>query len=172
MADSTTLNLVAAAATMVGPMREMDQADWQAEMLDATLALYAIAADNGPIGKYMGGIARVEGFAADPNSKKGKIFVATVKSGYQEARSKRGVIVLTSYNDKTREWKDENVRTDFLTNEDGIGERLFNLAGRLKGHKVKCWVELEDKNDGSGQTVRMLRHIEDRGFDEAWEKVA
>lgn len=171
MADATTLNLVAAAAMMVGPMGDMSQADWQAEVLDSTLALYAMAADNGPVGKYMGGIARVEAFAADPNSKKGKIFVATIKEGYRE-RSGRGVIVLTKYNETAREWKDENVRTDFLNNDDGIGQRLFSLAARLKGHKVLVWVELEDKTDGSGQTVRMIRHIEDRGEDQAFADAA
>ena len=166
--SENNLTLVAAAATVVGPAGDRDPADWQAAMLDTAVALYAMASANGVVGKYLDGIARVEDAAANKRTKEGKIFTATVRSSDKEQATGRALIVLTNFDEATKKWKDENVRTDFLSNEDGLGKRLAKMARSLEGHKVKVWVELEPMNNGSGQSVRMLRHIEDLGANTAF----
>lgn len=173
--SENTLALVSAAAVTVGPMGDRSPEEWQADILDASLALYAMASNNGSVGKYLEAIARVEDHVANDRKKLGKIFVATVRGGKVENPQHgggRGLIILTSYNDRERKWKDEPVRTDWLGNADGIGRRLFQLARGLKGHRVRVWVEFEEKNDGSGQSVRMVRHLEDLGVDDEFDENA
>ena len=169
MSDSV-MNLTAAAATAVGPIGAREKAQWQAEVLQAALALHQLASPRGPIGKYLDGIARVEDHVANQRPKLGKIFVATVHESRREERTGRALITLTSYNDKTGEWKQEVCRTDFLSNSDGLGLRLAKMARDLVGHKVRVWIELEPKQDGSGESVRMLRHLEDLGIDKQYQQ--
>ena len=78
---------------------------------------------------------------------------------------------MTSFDREKNEWgEDRPVRTDWLGNADGIGNRLFTMARQLKGHRVRLWVELEPMAGSNGQSVRMLRHLEDLGFDEEFAK--
>jgi hypothetical protein len=96
------------------------------------------------------------------DTKKWKTFTGVIDRVTKEQSSTRGRIFLkTRPSERNPEGK-EDVRTG-RTDSSQSARDLANKAVALTGHRIQLFVELEPKNDGSGESVRIVHHIVDLG---------
>lgn len=112
------------------------------------------------------------------NTVKSAGFIGTIIGYGKEETSNRGLVMFrSSVSSHTPEGK-EHLRTDFLEEGGPASALMRSIQGTkadpekgiaavsgLVGHKVRVSFDLVKKNDGSGQTVRVLRSITDSGVD-------
>lgn len=159
--DSTTrTNLVAAAATMTGPVDEHDarQADlparsrrsWSVALHENAVALAFHASPGSQLGRLL------EATGSD----RFKTFPGTVVSVDKEASSTRGLVTLATRPSQHHPDGREQVRTE--RTDTGVGLSMARRLRSLVGHRVLVWVEVEEYDGGK---VRVVRHAEDLGLD-------
>lgn len=186
--------LIAAAAIAAGPISdytktvkrisegaeveviEADPETWRAKVTEIALDLHMLSEPRSAFAKAM---TTIEG-AGDKENKRYKAFVGTVLRCEKERTTTRAVVTLLTGSD--RESKDainkgqnlplgqEQIRSERTDEADGLA--MAKRLSRLIGHKVMVYVDNEPKTDGSGQSVRVLRHVVDLGVDQALAEAA
>lgn len=178
--------ITAAAFILAGEQGERDDFTYRTALLAGvtkirTEAAAASASRDGSyrdpvtVGEYLSGVDRVEeAFAAGRTKDGGKILTGvTVRSAVQEPAKNGGrpsgrvLVTLTSFNEDEGRWEDEVARTERLKRWDGewnpASRLVADTARALVGHKVKVWIEMVKM--ASGDPLRVIRHLEDRGVD-------
>lgn len=174
MDETTRMNLVSAAVIATGPATQyanavqqadgstinvVDEAAYQSAVRENAIAIAVMASENGPIGKALDQLA---------NSRP---FIATIAAVEKEQSSTRAFITLHTGTERSSKGPGgrelpagyEGIRTERTDNP--VGRSLAIKARNLIGHRVTVWIENEALANGSGQTVRVLRHVEDLGWD-------
>ena len=173
MDDNTRTNIILAAIHSVPPVTEplrnkrdeivaTEAEVWQARVAEKARA---IAVMTGPRSK-VGHDIDVIGWASEEGNDKAKIVSGTVLSINLESSSTRGLVQM-----KTKahpQWAPngvEEARTERTDTAEGL-MMAQRIRQELMGHRVLAFIEMQTVGDGT-RKVRVIRHIEDLGIDEA-----
>lgn len=158
LSDEVKQQIVIAAAIVAGK---------DAAAGDVTKQVERITGYLNPNSEVQRAFANIDKQAA--NTVKSSGFLGTIIGFAKEETSNRGVVMFrTGVTQHTPEAK-EHLRTDFLDDGGPVSQLMNKIRTDLVGHKVQVSFDLVKKNDGSGQTVRVLRSVTDRGVDPEYD---
>lgn len=151
ISDNRLSEIIIAAVGAAGPQRvDEDTSEWEERVASSAKSIYLLTDSRSTPARRVLQVA---------NSKK---FVATLTKVTKEQTSGRAVVTLVS--DRVSKFNKtgiEYARTEFLDSQEGL--EMAKLAGALRGHRVRVYIELVEKANGDGEKVRMLRHLIDLG---------
>lgn len=153
--------LTIAAAHAAGPIPEGRESQWLAQVKD--IAINLAIADQDIDRK----VALLDKIALGPKPENGGakgwgIVRGTLRKVEVEQRSRRGLLTYEAYNRKDDAMQTETIRTDFVSDPDAAA--MVEKASTLIGHEVDLYKYQEAMADNSGQTVKILAHLVDRGI--------
>ena len=109
----------------------------------------------------------------DKDADGGKVFVGTIVRVKKEETSKRGLIYLHTGTEQVVDGLplgQELVRTERTDTADG--RALARSAQLLLGHRVVVYIENQKMKNNPNRSVRVLKHIEDKGIDSRFDAAA
>lgn len=153
--------LTIAAAHAAGPIPDGRESQWLAQVKD--IAVNLAIADQDIDRK----VALLNKISLGPNPQNGGtkgwgIVRGTLRQVEVEARTRRGLLTYEAYDRKSDAMQTESIRTNFVSDPDAAA--MVEKAQGLIGHEVDLYKYQENKTDGSGETVKILAHLVDRGM--------
>lgn len=153
--------LTIAAAHAAGPIPDGRESQWLAQVKDIAVNL-AIADQD--IDRKVALLNKIS-LGSNPQNGGTKgwgIVRGTLRQVEVEARTRRGLLTYEAYDRKSDSMQSESIRTNFVSDPDAAA--MVEKAQGLIGHEVDLYKYQENKTDGSGETVKILAHLVDRGI--------
>lgn len=150
--DTTTrqqITLAAIAATGPDTGDDSNGLSWPQRVAETATRIVAMLGEQSEVSRA---IAQVEA---------AKTFPATVVSIRKETSSTRGVVTLRTRPSERHPDGLEEARTE--RTDQPLGRAMAKRLTALRGHRVMVWLEVE--TIGGDRKVRVVRWVEDLGFD-------